>query len=68
MPALFKRPPLLSSGGISTFGDHEFTWITQLQPTNGQDRACRIDLADSVLRPLPFKVGLGIREFCAISD
>jgi len=33
-------------GGILTLGDHEFAWITQLQPTNLQDRACRIELAD----------------------
>jgi len=34
-----------SLGGILTLGDHEFAWITQLQPTNLQDTACRIELA-----------------------
>jgi len=36
-------------GVILTFGDHEFPWITQLQLTNLQDRACSIELADSGL-------------------
>jgi len=33
-------------GVVLTFEEHEFTWITHLQPTNLQDTACRIDLAD----------------------
>jgi len=37
--------PAVLGGGL-TFGEHEFTSITQLQPTNLQDRACRIELAD----------------------
>ena len=45
MPAPLKRQTLLSWGGVLTFGDHKFIWITQLQLTNLQDRACRIDLA-----------------------
>ena len=62
MPAPRKWPPLLSWEGILTFGDHEFTWITQVQPTNQQDRACRIELADSGLN-FSRKIGLvtGIR-------
>jgi len=39
-----NAPALL--GGILTFGDHELTCIIQLQPTNLQNRACRIELAD----------------------
>ena len=47
MPA---RLTLLSWGEVLTFGEHEFTSITQLQPTNLQDRACRIELADLGLK------------------
>ena len=46
MPAPLNRHTLLSWGGVLTFGDHEFTSITQLQLTNLQDRACRIELGD----------------------
>ena len=46
MPAPIMSLTLLSWEGGLTFGDHEFTSITQLQPTNLQDRACRIELAD----------------------
>ena len=41
---------LLSWWGVLTFGDHEFTSITQLQPTNLQDTACRIELANLGLK------------------
>ena len=66
---------LLSWGGGLTFGDYEFTWITQLQPTNLQDRACRIELADlglnfplvkSIL--LPALVNFGLRLLTGMLD
>jgi len=50
MPAPIMSLTLLSWEGGLTFGDHEFTSITQLQPTNLQDRACRIELADLGLK------------------
>jgi len=39
-----NAPAVLGVG--LTFDDDEFTSITQLQPTNLQDRAYRVELAD----------------------
>jgi len=51
-----ERPSCL--GGVLTIGDFEFTWITQWQPTNLQDRACRIKLADLGLKISSRKIHL----------
>jgi len=49
--------PALFGGGVDLI-DQEFTLITQLQPINLQDTACRIKLADLGLKFSSRKVHL----------